>query len=175
MKGGGWGEGGRLQVGFWEERKGEGLENPLERWSGDRHHSSWPGFRTLGGLVCHHHSMVSGGHGRLLPHNQGFPGGQRQVTGSSGYPFLKPCPSAWPIGSRVPVVCGSGPKEKWWVLVWGLGHLVMALGPIYAANCAACCPHVPLSPHIDLQPTGFGEIHRLWPFKRVPAQLYMKK
>lgn len=51
----------------------------------------------------------------------------------------------------------------------------MALGPIYAANCAACCPHVPLSPHIDLQPTGFGEIHRLWPFKRVPAQLYMKK
>lgn len=56
--------------------KGEGqrLENPSERGSGEEgRHSNWPGLRALGSLARHHHSTVGGGHGRLLPHNPGFP------------------------------------------------------------------------------------------------------
>lgn len=97
----------------------------------------------LGGPVGHHHSTVSRGQGRRLPHSQGGPRGQRQVTGSCGYPLLKPCPSAWPTWSRVPAVCGRGPKEKAMGPGPRAGHLAMALGGSCAAHCAL--PAAPVS------------------------------
>lgn len=51
----------------------------------------------------------------------------------------------------------------------------MALGPICAANyLLTASPIYSGSSHRPPAHGGRG-IHRLWPFKRVPAQLYMKK
>lgn len=120
MKGGGRR---RLQVGFWEEREGRGLENPSERGSGGGHHSSWPGLRTLGGLICPI-TPCEWKAWQLLPHNPGFPRVRGGSQGAAG-PFLKPCPS----GAEL--------------LSWSEGWATYGSGSNLCCRLlAACCPHI---------------------------------
>lgn len=100
---------------------GAGAGEPFRKGIRRGHHSSWPGLRTLGGLVCHHHPMGVEGMAGCPLTTRGSPGSE------AGHRELRvPFPQALPF---------SLSWSEGWATYGSASNLCCRL-------LAACCPHI---------------------------------